>query len=303
MRSVNDSCGRMVTLTHEPRRIVSLVPSWTETLFALGAGARLVGVTDYCVEPAAFVSALPKIGGTKNPQLEAIRALDPDLVIANVEENRRADVQQLETWGIPVYVTFARTYETALNETAALGALVGAPETSALVAALSGARNDIAARARHPIRVFVAIWREPWMTANGDTFISDMLALAGGENIFRDRERRFPLAADLGLTDPRAVLGERDTRYPRVSLEEIAANAPELVLLPDEPYPFSRAERDALGMELAARGLKPRIVLCDGKMLSWYGARMGAALRKLYEVLHGGETDGEKAGKGQDGPS
>ena len=157
-----------MTLPENPRRIVSLVPSLTEACFALGLGDRIVGITEWCVHPADGVARLPKLGGTKTPDLAAIRALCPDLVIANREENRRRDVERLQAAGIPVWVTYPRSVREGaelLDELAALGA---APETIAAV--VEPVRAAVAAaearRVADPTRVFCPIWRNPWM-ANG----------------------------------------------------------------------------------------------------------------------------------------
>jgi ABC-type Fe3+-hydroxamate transport system substrate-binding protein len=278
---LRDARGREFQ-TGEYGRIVSLVPSWTESLFALGAGPRVLAVTDYCVEPTAEVAHVDKIGGTKNPRIEEILAFHPDLVIANVEENRKSDVERLEAQGVPVFVTDARTVAQGINELKRLARLVGAKNLAAVLAPIEREYEAVqAARAvrRHP-RVFVAIWKDPWMTANGGTFIGDMIRVAGGENVFETRARLFPLAADLGEAHARAVSPAHDTRYPRVAVEEVLARAPEVILLPDEPYAF--AEKDAVEW----RGFCGKVLLLDGKILSWYGVRMGESLRRLRKLLN-----------------
>ena len=250
----------------EPRRIVSLVPSLTEALFALGLGECVVGVTDWCVHPADAVASVPKLGGTKNPNLSAIVALRPELVIANQEENRRRDVERLREAGIAVWVTYPRTVREAavlLREIASLGATAEAlrkvvePVEAALDAAL-------AARDGPAQRVFCPIWRDPWMSVGPDTYAHDLLTLCGGENIFA---------------------GHKGRRYPRVRLSEVAAAAPEVVLLPDEPYafgPVDAAEMARLDIPAAHEG---RIHLIDGTWVSWYGPRIRGALEGLRVLL------------------
>jgi len=250
----------------EARRIVSLVPSLTEALFALGLGDRVVGVTDWCVHPADAVAQLPKLGGTKNPDLSALLVLKPDLVIANREENRRRDVERLRAAGIPVWVTYPRTVREAtalLREVALLGATQEAiravvePVEAALEAAL-------AARAAPAPRVFCPIWRDPWMSVGPDTYAHDLLTLCGGENVFG---------------------GRSDRRYPRVRLAELEAAAPEVVLLPDEPYsfgPVDAAEMARLDIPAAHEG---RIHLIDGTWVSWYGPRIRSALEGIRTLL------------------
>ena len=275
------------------RRIVSLVPSWTESLFVLGSGDRVVAITDYCTEPKAAVASVPRIGGTKNPRVEQILSLQPDLVIANIEENRRADILHLEAADIPAFVTDARTVSQGMAELKALGELVGAENIGATLEPIQQERTSAKAervRVRHP-RAFVAIWKNPWITVNASTFVNDMLELSGGENIFRDRERQFPLAADLRLKEPRESPAEYDTRYPRVSLDEIIERAPEVILLPDEPYPFTQKDADEWNEHREVPAVqRDKVLLLDGKLLSWYGVRMASSLRVLRKLLHENET-------------
>jgi ABC-type Fe3+-hydroxamate transport system substrate-binding protein len=251
----------------EPRRIVSLVPSLTEALFDLGLGARVVGVTEWCVHPREGVAALPKVGGTKTPDLAAIRALAPDLVIANREENRRRDVEQLEAAGIPVWVTYPRSVREGAELLAELARLGAPPErVQAVVEPVLEAVARAEGRPSGPEpSVFCPIWRNPWMTVGRDTYAHDLIRLCGGRNVFADRG---------------------DRRYPLLSEEEIVAGAPEVVLLPDEPYRFD--ERDARELRSwdlpAAR--EGRIHLIDGTLVSWYGPRIRGAietLRGLFE--------------------
>ncbi len=280
---LEDARGREFTPFGPSARFVSLVPSITEMLFAFGAGERVVGVTDYCTYPSEGVKSKAKIGGTKNPRVGQVLALHPDLVIANMEENRRADVERMEAEGIPVFVTFAHTVQGAIMEMWDIAALVGAGNTSEIVVPIERmfAHWETKPHRRRP-RVFCPIWRDPWMTANGETYIGDLIRICGGENVFDRRERRFPLAADLALAQAARAEG-RDTRYPRVSLKEILAAKPEIILLPDEPYRFT--VQDALELK-AIPGLEhARVDLVDGTLVSWYGVRLGRALETIGNLL------------------
>lgn len=275
--SIRDVRGKTFDTARPPQRIVSLVPSVTETLFAFGAGERVVGVTDYCIHPADGVAAKTRVGGTKNPRVEQILTLAPELVLANIEENRKPDIETLEAHGVPVYVTLPRTVRMALDELRDLAQLVGAENAAVLLAPIEH-RLDALTPPRRRTRVFVAIWRDPWMTANGDTFVGDLIETCGGENIFRERQRKFPLAADLGRVPERDVEGA-DTRYPRVSLQEVASLRPEVILLPDEPYRFTEQHAQELH---ATSGLEhAHIQLVDGTLVTWSGIRMGRALEVL----------------------
>ncbi|WP_327336078.1 helical backbone metal receptor [Streptomyces sp. NBC_01324] len=230
-------------------RVVSLVPSLTEAVAESGPGL-LVGVTDWCTHPAGLRAA--RVGGTKNPDVPAILALRPDLVIANEEENREPDLAALREAGTEVLVTTVRTLDDAFAELDRL--LTGAcglprprwlDEAEAAWAALE--------RPSVPRRAVVPVWRKPWMVLGRDTFAGDLLARLGVRNVYADHAER----------------------YPRVPLDELNAAGADLVVLPDEPYRFTAAD----GPE-AFPGLPAALV--DGRYLTWYGpslARAPAALR------------------------
>lgn len=248
------------------RRIVSLVPSLTEALFALGLGERVVGVTDWCVHPRQGVEPLPKVGGTKNPSLERIAELAPDLVLANREENRRRDVEALEARGLRVWVTYPRSVAEAtelLEELAGLGASPEARER--VLVPIRRALSAAAARATEPpVRVFCPIWKGPWMAVGPDTYANDLLRVCGGANVFADRHER---------------------RYPIVSVEEIVAARPEVILLPDEPYAFGTREVEELSRLAVPAAEQRRIHPIDGTLISWYGPRIAAAIGVVGSLL------------------
>jgi ABC-type Fe3+-hydroxamate transport system substrate-binding protein len=277
-----------------PQRVVSLVPSVTESLFDLNLGSRLVAVTDYCVYPASGVAHLPKIGGTKNPDLRRIIELSPDLVIANQEENRKEDVLALQEAGIPVWVTFPRTVAEAFNllwnimhvfdETSMVPRVRLMEQTMDWIWRISEKKLE-----DQPCRVFAPIWFDPLMTFNGDTYASDLMRICGAINVFADRNREYPLRADLGEgepyspDDPRAV--GRDTRYPRVTLEEVVTAQPDMVLLPSEPFHFTEEHVSifaALDIPAARRN---QVVLMDGSLLTWHGTRLAYALNTIPTIL------------------
>jgi ABC-type Fe3+-hydroxamate transport system substrate-binding protein len=276
-----DALGREVLTPRPPVRVVSLVPSETESVVDLVGIERLAGRTEYCIEPAGAIERVPVVGGTKSIDVDRVMALEPDLVLANKEENARRLVEALIEAGLTVHVSFPRTVAEAIAYLESLAALLHVdPSVEPIARAREALDRALAtgARVEAPVRVFVPIWRDPWMTFDGRAFASDVLALAGAENVFADRPRRYPLAADVGDAAPLASdrLGDRDTRYPRVTPDEIAARAPELALLPDEPYRFEPKDRD----ELVALGI-PRVDFIDGKELFWYGTRVGCALDQV----------------------
>ena len=294
MRDFVDTFGRAVRVADEPRRLVSLVPSLTEILFDFGRGEQVMALTDYCTEPAAEVPGKTTIGGTKNPDVAAIIDMKPDLVVAVAEENRRVDVDRLAEAGVPVYVFEPRTVRDGIELLWRVADLLGCDtEVAGRVEAIEQelAETEAAVAAKPAVRVFCPIWKDPYMTINHDTYIHAMLAACGGDNVFADRHRRFPLAADLGR-QPESVCerhAARDRRYPRVSLDEMAARCPEVILLPDEPYPFSDADLPDFAPFIDVPAVRDgRVHLIDGKIVSWYGPRIGRSLRALRGLLHPG---------------
>ena len=287
-----DDRGRVLDFGSPPRRVVSLVPSDTLNVAALGCSGALVGRTDYCELPADVVAALPSVGGTKNPRIDDVCALQPDLVLTNQEENTRGDLEELARRGVRVYVAFPRRVVQGLAHLARLARVFGV-ERDAGVRELLGsgyqalsAADDARSR-RAPVRAFCPIWMKPLMTVHGDTFISDMLDLCGAQNVFADRERRYPLAADVGnaVPLPPEKIEGRDVRYPRVTLEEVVSRRPELVLLPDEPHPFT--EEDAAvfrGLDIPA-AKTGAVVRTGGKDLCWPGARSVEGIGRVRELV------------------
>jgi iron complex transport system substrate-binding protein len=250
-----------------PLRLVSLVPSTTETLFALGRGPDLVGYTRFCVRPEGEIDPRKWIGGTKNPKVDRIIALAPNLVLANREENRAEDIAALEAAGIPVWVAEPRTVREAIDDLRLVAALVGRRAEGEQVAA--GLETRLAAlregKEDHPRRVAYLIWREPWMVAGQETFIADLLAQGGAV---------VPFAG----------------RYPEVTLDKLKET--DLVLLSSEPFPFQEKHRE----ELLAAGLSPHQVrLVDGERLSWHGVRLLDELPYVAEVM---SVDGPCTGQG-----
>jgi ABC-type Fe3+-hydroxamate transport system substrate-binding protein len=270
-----DDLGRTIVIARPPRRVVSLVPSDTYNVVALGAGDRLVGRTSWCEHG----DGVPTVGGTKDVDVDAVLALSPDLVVANQEENTRKVLEALAT-RTTVFVSFPRTVAQGGAHLMRLARLLGVEHDEA---ARVWARRALALP-QEPTgsvrRAFVPIWIDPWMTFNADTYGSDVLARAGVANVFGDRLRLYPLAADLGKAAAADAHG-RDVRYPRVTLDEVRARAPELIVLPDEPYAFSADDERALVGAVSAA----RVVRVCGKDLFWYGAWTLEHLGRLTSAL------------------
>jgi iron complex transport system substrate-binding protein len=277
-----------------PTRIVSLVPSITESLFELGFGQAVVGATDYCVHPVGKTEALKKVGGTKNARVEDILALNPELVIASQEENSPEIVHAIEAAGLTVWLTFPKTVDETLADLRRLADIFQSDKAYLAIDMLEKTIEFARAVAEDapPVRFFCPIWRgeqggQAWyMTCNAETYTSDLLTVFGGENIFATRLRRYPLEADLKNEGGELPEG-RDTRYPRVPLEEIRTAQPELILLPNEPYAFGEnhlLEFKTLLAETPAIQ-NGRIYLLDGSLITWPGTRLGKAMQQLPEFF------------------
>ena len=265
--TVVDDLGFRVELKSRPHRIISLVPSWTETLFAMGLGEAVVGITKFCVEPADKVASIAKIGGTKNPDLRAIAELKPDFVIANAEENRREDVEKIRDLGVAVLTTYPKTIPGAVESILKLGKALGKEaeaDTMAreIVRNVSGIEAAVGVWSKLPFRVFCPIWKNPWMAFNADTYAHDVLRMLGFNNIF-------------------ASAGER---YPTTTLAEAVARKPDIVLLPDEPYEFKDRDLEELKKILPA-ALARRVMIVSGRDLHWYGVHMVKGLPALAAKL------------------
>ncbi|GAA3780698.1 helical backbone metal receptor [Streptomyces coacervatus] len=235
-----------------PVRVVSLVPSLTEAV-AVSAPGALVGATDWCSHPADL--DVPRIGGTKNPELDRILALAPDLVVANEEENREPDLAALRAAGVEVLVTVVCDVPQAFAELARVLEACGAKsrprwldEAEAVWSALP--------QPEHRTTAVVPIWRRPWMVLGRDTFAGDVLSRLGVDHLYASHAER----------------------YPRIPLDELRAAAPDVVVLPDEPYRFTADD----GPE-AFPGL--RCALVSGRHLTWYGPSLAQAPRVLGEAL------------------
>lgn len=252
-------------------RVVSLVPSLTETLFGLGAQARLVGRTMYCIEPKGRLTGILSCGGTKNPQLDTIQSLAPDLVLACVEENKPEHLVELEDAGIAVFAVMPRTLDDVSTLLRQYGALLDAQVVAGrAMADLTAARlhaGEFRQSLPRPLLAATLVWKKPWMVAGSCNHIDAVMK-------------------EVGLTN---AMGDREGYY-EVEMDDLASRQLDLVLLPDEPFPFSHHA----SWSMAAAGVVPgrnRALVLDGKLLSWYGTRTARSLRALVKLL-GRRVDG-----------
>ena len=257
-RTFTDHLGRVVNLPAAPQRIISLCPSQTETLMALGVGQRLVGRTRFCIHPKRELVSVKNVGGTKMVDFERIRALKPDLLIGEKEENTAAMIDALANeW--PVYVTDVRDVDSARRMVLDLGQITGTEEMALTVVAKVDASFAGIRPFKKPVSCLYLIWKDPWMVVGADTFIDSVLEKCGFHNLGRD------------------LVG----RYPVVTEEIFKEKMPEMVLLSSEPFPFSETHIAEL------QDIMPKSVvrLVDGEKFSWYGSHMVDVEIYLNQVL------------------
>ena len=237
----------------------------TELVYGLGLGDELVGRTKFCIHPADRVESVEKVGGTKNPKIERIIELAPDLVLLNAEENRREDWDELQRARVNCHISFPRSaLETADMVRSIAAALHAEPEGNRIASDIEARHARVVESARGRPRVGFAylIWREPLMTLNADTFVSALLTDAGGENVF----------------------GDRSVRYPTITDAELRAANPAVVLLSTEPFPFKPVHADEIA---SATGIeRERFEIVDGELLSWHGSRTPAGIDYAERVIN-----------------
>lgn len=255
---VQDQLLRPVELEQQPLRIVSVVPSQTELLFGLGLSAeRVVGITRFCTHPEAETKKIAKVGGTKQLDIEKIKNLRPDLILANKEENTREQIELLMQVA-PVWVSNVSTLEEAFEMIEAIGQLTGTgPKAKSLVEAIRANFNELPKR--KPLRTVYYIWKGPYMVVGGDTFIHHLLEAAGFKNVFAKKNR-----------------------YPPIPMSDLIDASPEVILLSDEPYPFKQKHQEQF-REICPQA---QVLLVRGDMFSWYGSRLLETPNYINELWH-----------------
>lgn len=240
-----DQMNRTAEIPHRPKRIISLVPSQTELLFDLGLADRVVGITKFCIHPAEQVKQVTKVGGTKQLNMEMIRSLKPDLIIANKEENEQSQVESLMQH-YPVWISDINNLDTALDMIERVGQITDTAQNAKQITSeiKSGfkALEGLSAR----LSCVYLIWKNPYMAAGANTFIQDMLQSCGFNNLMKE------------------------DRYPVLTDDELKKLNPDILLLSSEPYPF--AEKHIKEFEFMLPNTK--VVLADGELFSWYGSRL-----------------------------
>ena len=253
----SDQTGHSIILNKLPVKIISLVPSQTELLYYLGLDEKVAGITKFCVHPSEWFNTKTKLGGTKQLKMDLIHQIEPDLIIANKEENTKEQVEQLAEH-FPVWVSDINSLQSAYEMITAVGEITGTREkASELIAQIktnlaeyqagsTNQENQVLIETDKPKTAYL-IWKAPYMTVGGDTFIHSMLQAAGFENIF------------CGLK-----------RYPEVTIDQLKSAECELLFLSSEPFPFKQKHIEELRTFLP----DTKIILVDGEMFSWYGSRL-----------------------------
>ena len=248
---IHDARGHEFVFSEPPQRVVSLVPSLTETLFDLGAGESVVGATGFCIYPETI--SCERVGGTKNPRVNIIRELQPDLVHMNLEENLRRHAEEIEEFA-PVFASEPKSVADVRELIVTLGTIHGRGERAlAMVADLD---RELALLPKKHFTFACAVWKVPWMWCGGDTYVSALVTAAGGENVLRHR-----------------------ARYPEMALDCLASLEPEVIFLPDEPFAFTERDAAEVADETGARVTGP----FPGHLFTWHGSRTLLGLRFLRE--------------------
>jgi ABC-type Fe3+-hydroxamate transport system substrate-binding protein len=247
-----DQLNRKIELPASPKRIISLVPSQTELLFDLGLRDEVVGITKFCIHPDEWFRSKTRVGGTKKFDFEKIKALEPDLIIGNKEENEQTQIEALMEL-YPVWMSDINTLKDAFDMITSIGTLVNKRQEAVnLKLEIEYAFNSFLSQQseKKVLNKTVAyfIWNEPYMVAGHDTFINEMLSMCGLKNVFTHKE----------------------SRYPEVSSEELATINPELILLSSEPFPFKEKHVQTI-QNICPKAL---IKIVDGELFSWYGSRL-----------------------------
>lgn len=251
-----DQTGRKITLNNYPQRIISLVPSQTELLADLGLEKEVTGITKFCIHPAEWFRTKTRIGGTKQIKMDMIQQLQPDLILANKEENVKEQVEELEKQ-YPVWISDVSNLQNACEMIGQIGLITNREIQAISLVDRIKTNFDQLTTTHYQPKIIYLIWQDPYMTIGGDTFINSMLSLAGLQNIYAGK-----------------------TRYPEITIEDIQNKKPEYLFLSSEPYPFRQKHIDELQLQLPGT----KILLVDGELFSWYGSRLQYAPRYFMEL-------------------
>ena len=250
-----DQLNKSIQLETYPKRIISIVPSQSELLWDLGLREELVGITKFCIHPQQMFDTVERVGGTKNLNIDKIRALKPDVIIGNKEENEQSQILELQK-EFNVWMSDIFTLEDALKMIEGIGTLVNKSEEALLIK--HQIQHSFLNLQQLSKTGLYLIWNKPYMAAGRATFIGDMMQKIGIQNVL-----------------------EQNSRYPELSLEEIKLLHPDIVLLSSEPYPFKEEHIKELQNELPTS----KVILVDGELFSWYGSRLTKSVAYFNELI------------------
>lgn len=254
---IKDHLYNEISIDLPPQRIISFVPSITETLYALDLQDQIVGRTKFCIHPASKVKSADIIGGTKTIDIEKVRALKPDLILANKEENTQDAVAIIQK-EFPVFVTDIKTYHEGVKLIKELGILCEKlPESKHITHQIAKHGSQLFPMQHRTSTAIYLIWNEPIMTVGGDTYIHDMMEKCGFENLYG-----------------------KERRYPTISLQDIKDLDPEYILLSSEPFPYKEKHK----AQFKEAGIQSKAILVNGEMFSWYGHKIIQALPYFKEM-------------------
>jgi len=253
-----DQIGHQINLETTPKRIISVVPSQTELLFDLGLTNEVVGITKFCIHPNSWFKNKTRIGGTKTLNIEKIKQLNPDLIIANKEENTKEQIEELQQL-FPVWTSDIRNLSDSIEMIKQVGLITNTKEKAeAIVATIQHDFDILSSIKKQPKSTLYFIWREPYMSVGENTFIHDVMKRAGFVNVLDTKEN-----------------------YPVVTFEQIKTINPQLILLSSEPYPFKEKHIE----EMKRCCPNAEIILVDGELFSWYGSRLTKSVQYLVDLL------------------
>ena len=268
-KTFTDQMERTIKVNFPPKRIISLVPSQSELLFDLGLNEEVVGITKFCIHPIDKFATRTKVGGTKKLKIDVIRALQPDLIIGNKEENTKSEIELLSA-EFPVWMSDITNLEDSIQAIEQIGQLVDrSPEASYLNHLIQAGFTDLQTLAlSKQVNKSVAyiIWKDPYLAAGRTTFIDDILRKIGLTNVVSQ------------------------SRYPEITLAQLQASNCELVFLSSEPYPFKTQHLEEIQSALP----HATVMLVDGEMFSWYGSRLVKAVEYLFHLQDSLGDSGER---------
>lgn len=253
---ITDQTGQTIIIPSPVTKIISVVPSQTELLYDLGLNDEITGITKFCIHPNEWFKTKTRVGGTKTLNLELIKKLNPDIIIANKEENTEAQIKTL-CRQFPVYISDIKNLADAYEMMEAVGNLTGKEEkVNLLISKIKNGFDEL--KPAKKINAAYLIWQQPYMAAGSDTFINDMMKRCGIINVLQNKQR-----------------------YPETTIEELNTHNCKVLLLSSEPFPFKQKQAD----EIKAAGFKGKITLVDGEMFSWYGSRLLKAANYFKELI------------------